>query len=454
MIKIAKKQKRKKTIIRLSLFARKMQKGASNNGALYAVAALGIIGLFAAMSTGGITPTIDKLTTAPSPGPGYTCCDTGDGPDCHPILEKQITYNGDAYALLKSNIVVNELEHYAPTSTYTPDGHKIYIGTSDHTANYSQIPGCEQGKDLIRVWPPGSNPQTRQGKTCFGIPNDELIYVCKDTQQACEKQIAKSKSPFDVYYRIKDGPVPTPLSTWCPKPQTPADKTSQQIVGVPTPGGRKDLQLETFQIQQQETSYEWDNQWCKPAVYLYPTQKTDVNVKVDTIGKLNLTIPTYPQTGWNVTAYPNGEITSNNKTYPYLYYEAALPDSAITIPTNGYVIKYADLDNFFKNTLPTLGLNQSESQEFTKYWEKELPSSAYYFIGLVPTTTVNSLASLNITPAPDTTIRVTLYFKPLDKPISVQAPQIPQITRNGFTVVEWGGIFKADKNHPHFSCLM
>ena len=442
------KQKAKRRTSRITFFGFRFQKGASHNGALYAVAALGIIGLFAAMSSGGITPSLDRLHTAPSPGPQYTCCDSGDGPDCHPILEKQITYNGDAYALLKSNVVVNELEHYAPTNDYTPDGHRIFIGTSDHTANYGYIPGCENGKDLIRVWPtPGQ-------KTCYGVPNDELIYVCKDTQQVCNTQIVKSSTPFDVYYRLKDGPVPTPLSTWCPKPSATISQTPQQIVGVPTPGGRKNLQLETFEIEQSQNAYEWDNQWCKPAIYLYPTEKTTVNVQVQTVGRMNFTIPAYPQGGWTVTAYPDGTLNYLNKTYPYLYYEAALPDSSLNLPTNGYVVAYGDLHGFFTNTLPTLGLNSNESADFAQYWERALPKANYYFIGVVPQSELDTLAPLSISPTPDTTLRVTLYFKPLDTKIEVNPPTILNVTRNGFSAIEWGGIFKADKNHPNFTCLM
>jgi hypothetical protein len=443
-----------KTLKKYFANTRQLQTGATQNGVLYAVTALAVLGFFAAVMTGGITPTIIKQGNLPSPGAQYTCCDSGDGPDCHPILEKQITYNGDTYALLKSNIVVNELGHYAPTNVYTPDGNRIFIGTSDRTANYGNIPGCENGKDLIRIWPPGSDFKSRAGKTCFGIPNDELIYICKDTKEVCNTNIKKNTSPFDVYYRLKDGPVPKELSTYCPKPYADTQATPQQVMDVPTPGGRKNLQLETFKIIQQQQAYEWDNQWCKPAIYLYPTEKTNINVKVDTIGKLNLTIPTYPQNGWDVTAYPNGSIVYKNATYPYLYYEAALPDTALNLPSDGYVIAYNELDNFFNDTLPQLGLNGRETIEFSDYWEKALPKSPYYFIGIMPQDNLQTLAKLNITPQPNTVIRVSLYFKPLDKKMQVNPPQISKLNRDGFTVVEWGGLFKADKNHPNFTCMM
>ena len=46
---------------------------------------------------------------------------------------------------------------------------------------------------------------------------------------------------------------------------------------------------------------------------------------------------------------------------------------------------------------------------------------------------------LEITPRPDTTIRVIMNYKPLNTPIKVTAQQLTTPTRTGFTVVEWGG---------------
>ena len=46
---------------------------------------------------------------------------------------------------------------------------------------------------------------------------------------------------------------------------------------------------------------------------------------------------------------------------------------------------------------------------------------------------------LEITPMPDTVIRVLMTFKGLEKPIDVKEQMINTPTRNGFTVVEWGG---------------
>ncbi len=46
---------------------------------------------------------------------------------------------------------------------------------------------------------------------------------------------------------------------------------------------------------------------------------------------------------------------------------------------------------------------------------------------------------LEITPKPDTLIRINMAFKPLPIKIDVKEQVLPVAERNGYTVVEWGG---------------
>ena len=36
-------------------------------------------------------------------------------------------------------------------------------------------------------------------------------------------------------------------------------------------------------------------------------------------------------------------------------------------------------------------------------------------------------------------LRVFMAFKPLEQPVSVPEQELPTLTREGFTVLEWGG---------------
>lgn len=216
------------------------------------------------------------------------------------------------------------------------------------------------------------------------------------------------------------------------------------------------LQLHTFLFASPvpvATASTMASPYCKPAVYLYPPKEETVHVSIAPKGNVLFTIPQYPTTGWDVLAKPNGDITDQNKTYDYLFYEAKIPDNLLPEQKTGYVIAYKDLAEFFSTTLPKLGLNKKEQSQFTTYWLKALPENPYYLISVVPGKTLNDISPLYIFPTPQTVIRVTLSFKPLDKKITIPQPVLPTIQRNGFSVVEWGGLFKQDKNHP-FTCLM
>ena len=48
-------------------------------------------------------------------------------------------------------------------------------------------------------------------------------------------------------------------------------------------------------------------------------------------------------------------------------------------------------------------------------------------------------AVLDITPKPDSVLRVFMAYKALNEPIDIEEPEINPFERKSFTVVEWGG---------------
>jgi hypothetical protein len=50
-----------------------------------------------------------------------------------------------------------------------------------------------------------------------------------------------------------------------------------------------------------------------------------------------------------------------------------------------------------------------------------------------------SAAELEITPTPDSILRVFMAAKPLDAPVEISPQEFAGFERSGFTVVEWGG---------------
>ena len=55
------------------------------------------------------------------------------------------------------------------------------------------------------------------------------------------------------------------------------------------------------------------------------------------------------------------------------------------------------------------------------------------------TSAYTEVAELEITPAPDSILRVFMVFRALDEPMEIESPDLAPFAREGFTVVEWGG---------------
>lgn len=176
---------------------------------------------------------------------------------------------------------------------------------------------------------------------------------------------------------------------------------------------------------------------AKPVIYLYPEKEQAINVQVSPNGGFSYTEPAYPADGWQVNAFPDGRLEIGGEIYPYLFWEGYGLD--YKSPTKGFVVNKEEVGAFLAEKLKALGLNEKESQEFIEFWQPKLSVAPYYFITFVEQALFDSLAPLNVNPAPDTIIRVFMDYKPLDRPINVEPLEIRTPQRNGFTVVEWGG---------------
>ncbi len=201
------------------------------------------------------------------------------------------------------------------------------------------------------------------------------------------------------------------------------------------------------------SEWTWATPECKPALYLYPPYKADLNVRVLPNGKITTSIPEHGTFGWNVTAYPSGEIESSGKPYPYLYYETEL--LGVVPPEKGWIVDRKNLGEFFVNILPQVGLNDKEREDFISYWVPKLNDylSTYdgeiyprLFVGLLPLDQLNQLERIEFSAKPDEFLRVRFYFEKIEglNHIGVSPPDLSdyQIERTGFTAVDWGGILE------------
>ncbi len=181
----------------------------------------------------------------------------------------------------------------------------------------------------------------------------------------------------------------------------------------------------------------------KPVIYLYPEKITDVNVKVAPTSGFTKVNPTYPEGGWNVRAYPSGQLFNygDNETYSYLFWEGK-SDTWYNQPKEGFVVSRDEIGYLFDKTLSAQNLNKQEISDFKEFWVPKMLESSkpYFFITYTTEDFVNRVAPLQVTPRPDTVIRVMMDYEPLDAQIQVEKMTFDPKERKGFTVIEWGGM--------------
>ena len=176
----------------------------------------------------------------------------------------------------------------------------------------------------------------------------------------------------------------------------------------------------------------------KPMIYLYPTTETEVNVKFWTPEILSHTYPKYNSEKWrNVIAQPNGDL-KDIETWRKLY--ALYREGKTDIPTNfneWFVVAWKDIIPFLEEKLAVLWLNEREAEEFIVYRLPQMENNEWNLIRFETIEEQNKNMPLNITPTPDTVIRVMMDWKSIEEPIDIPEQQLITPERNWFTVVEW-----------------
>lgn len=177
---------------------------------------------------------------------------------------------------------------------------------------------------------------------------------------------------------------------------------------------------------------------AKPVIYLYPQEDMDVQVQVDFAnGGFTCTYPAYDQ-GWHVRAKPDGTLVNqaDGREYSYLYWEG---ESSIAWDmSQGFCVPRDETAAFLQDKLAVLGLTPREYNEFIVYWLPLLEENPYNLITFQQAAYTDNI-HLQVTPEPDSLLRVYMVYQPLQAPIEVPAQPLSGFVRQGFTVVEWGG---------------
>ncbi|PKM76952.1 MAG: hypothetical protein CVU90_10130 [Firmicutes bacterium HGW-Firmicutes-15] len=176
----------------------------------------------------------------------------------------------------------------------------------------------------------------------------------------------------------------------------------------------------------------------KPVIYLYPTKQETVSVKLDFSGQLTCTYPDY-KNGWNVIAAPDGTLTNldDNKQYSCLFWEGVSNEAKWDL-SQGFVVAGEDTKDFLQEKLAFLGLTPKEYNEFIVYWLPVMQNNKFNLVTFAGRE-YEDIAPMQITPNPDSVLRVFMVFKSLDSFTEVQPQKLKSFERKGFSVVEWGG---------------
>ena len=194
----------------------------------------------------------------------------------------------------------------------------------------------------------------------------------------------------------------------------------------------------------------------KPAIYLYPEKKQKTVVTHEFKGKLITTYPVYKD-NWTVIAEKDGTLLNlaDNRKYKYLFWDGAyaFPEEHYKFQSGFYVAK-DEYIAFLEHKLAYIGLNENEINDFIVYWLPEMNKFGHCFVHFRINDDIDGSSILKTKPIADTVIRVFMEFSGLNgfNSASLLPEQVlPQFTRKGFTLVEWGGSeintpvqFKAD----------
>ena len=176
---------------------------------------------------------------------------------------------------------------------------------------------------------------------------------------------------------------------------------------------------------------------AKPILYLYPKKTTNVTVSFEHPEILKTTYPKIKDE-WNVKAKSNGSLYDKDGRYYYgLYWDE---ERVHTVDfSEGFYVEEKDAINFLEEKLDYIGLSEREANEFITYWLPILENNKKSLVYFELTDERESYNKINISPKPDSLLRLVIHIKKVDKKTKIKEEKLTQFKRNGFTAVEWGG---------------
>jgi len=191
-----------------------------------------------------------------------------------------------------------------------------------------------------------------------------------------------------------------------------------------------------FYLVLNNEKYQRAAECAKPVIYLYPEVPTFVEVKVG--ADVTKSDPYYGD-GWSATAMPDGTLITSTGIYDSLFWDG-YGHGAYPGITKGNFVSRANLEQRLVADMEHMGLNENEIVDFMEYWMPLMPDTDFVRLTWFNTAEMDELAPLELNFTPDSSIRVFLDFEGVDQPYDLTRQTLPSYERNGFTLVEWGGL--------------
>ena len=195
---------------------------------------------------------------------------------------------------------------------------------------------------------------------------------------------------------------------------------------------------------------------CKPLVYIYGKDNTNMSLNIETpkYSEFTKLIPEFQEKNtWNFRAN-NNSVHFWNDSYDYLYYAVKVPNYSHN--QYGWIIEGSEARKFFTEKLDFIWFNEQESNDFIEYWTPRYEAGKHYFVSFKFNEELDPYAKLNFSHEPDSLFRVLLdsyeiynknnfdqkYFYENAKK-SFDNELLKTYNRSGkYDVFEWGWVLK------------
>ena len=206
----------------------------------------------------------------------------------------------------------------------------------------------------------------------------------------------------------------------------------------------------------------------KPAIYLYPDKEQKVEIKLAKSIKYLNTIPNYHK-GWVVMAKPTGILydlqpqytdceklpfdkfgfeyskkACENNTYPYIFWDGVQITKPLPQKDVGFIVKKEEIEDFLNDSADALKMNKDEKAEFMSYWTNMMREKGYenFRVYFFQNEEVDDYLPIKVSPKPKSSNRVQIVINQAQEDEQIEPQELIPFIREGFTLVEWGGVIK------------